>query len=229
MIGNGAIAQQIQTKRDLLSEGNLYFASGVANSGNTTSEEFEREVKLFRKQASIHSADKTIVYFSSLGIFDLCRKTQPYFVHKKFMETLVQRCPNHCIIRLGELVGQTKNTATLTNYFYANLVNGRTTRLFTNALRAPTDIESLVSFLVRKQGEFGNLKVVNLVPPFLYSPVSIYLKLAQVIKASPKFRLDYRSEFFGIPTDNVYKPEDLSSVFITKDRYLEELLAKYYA
>lgn len=229
IIGNGAIAQQIQTKNHLLSQKNVYFASGVSNSSTTNLKDFEREVNLFKQYSQIHSTDKTLVYFSSLGIFDACRSSQPYFIHKKFMESLVQEFPYHCIVRLGELVGQSKNSSTLTNHFYSNLVAGKTTLLFVNALRALTDIESLVSFLVRKQEELGKLRVINLVPPFLYSPTKIYFKFAQITSIPPKYRLIYRDEFFAVPTDNVHRPEEVSSSFVTEDQYLEALLVKYYA
>lgn len=105
IIGNGDIASVLPER-----EGALFFASGVSNSMEKSSLEFNREIKLLSKQPT----DKCIFYFSSLSIY---YKRSPYVEHKKYMEQLIRdKFENYNIIRIGNITwGDNPNT--FINYF----------------------------------------------------------------------------------------------------------------
>lgn len=90
IIGNGTIASVLKDRED-----RLYFASGVADSGEKRESEYQREKDLLLAQdTSCH-----IVYFSTLSI--LYADTR-YTRHKKEMESLVKNnFKLYTIMRLG--------------------------------------------------------------------------------------------------------------------------------
>lgn len=101
IIGNGHIASAIENRK-----GFLFFASGVSDSSCNDYRQFEREVILL-KQIYI-PLSLTIVYFSSINIFD---KDTPYYQHKMEMEARIRAYfKNYWIIRIGNIDWDTKPT-----------------------------------------------------------------------------------------------------------------------
>lgn len=230
IIGSGLIAEQLINHESRLNDKNIYFASGVANSNITDPDQFIREINMFQEVSSKLTSNETIVYFSSLGIFDTYRKTLPYFVHKKFMETLVARHPKFCIVRLGEIVAKSRKNPTLTNYFFFNLKKNEPTLIYSNARRFLTDIDTLMAFLIQNQNALNSLKTINLVPAYSFSPLSIYLEMAKMLSRTPNYSIVERNEYFEIPRANIHCiDEEKLKLGITKTQYLRQLLGKYYA
>lgn len=100
IIGNGDIASVLPDRDDL-----VFFASGVSNSQETSSEEFRREVDLLLKSQDNF---KHLVYFSSLSVLYLDTR---YAQHKRQMEKAVKNFPRYTIIRIGNITwGKNPNT-----------------------------------------------------------------------------------------------------------------------
>lgn len=102
IIGNGDIASALkEVDRDDL----LFFASGVSNSNEMRSEEYERELDLLISQDKL----KHIVYFSSLAVF---YGDTLYVKHKRSREIDIKsNFGNYTIIRLGNITwGSNPNT-----------------------------------------------------------------------------------------------------------------------
>lgn len=92
IVGSGDIASILNDR-----EGALFFASGVSNSSNTNPEPFEREAKLLMSQPR----NLCLFYFSSFSVYT---HDTPYFIHKRFMESLVRAYfPNYNIIRISNI------------------------------------------------------------------------------------------------------------------------------
>ena len=105
IVGHGDIASAIDDRVDF-----LFFASGVSNSREERSSEYQREIDLLLKQ----DKKKHLVYFSSLCVF---YDDSRYAFHKKYMENLVkEKFKNYTIMRLGNITWGT-NPHTLINFF----------------------------------------------------------------------------------------------------------------
>lgn len=108
IIGHGDIASVLPDRDDV-----VFFASGVSNSQESRTSEFQREVALLHRQ----DRTKRLVYFSSLSVF---YSDTRYAKHKRGMEEAIrQYSPRYCIIRIGNIDWGT-NPHTLINYLKAH-------------------------------------------------------------------------------------------------------------
>lgn len=121
IIGDGDIAQALKEvdRSDL-----IFFASGVSNSQETRTEEFDREKQLLF-DTHFADEDKRIVYFGSLSIF---YSDTPYARHKKKMEDYVKMFKNYTIIRLGNITFG-NNPHTIINSMKAQKARGEELRI----------------------------------------------------------------------------------------------------
>lgn len=109
IVGNGDIAEVL---RPIDRDDIVFFASGVSNSKCTDKKQFDRELRLLKKQPK----NQKLVYFSSLSIYF---KDTPYTKHKRNMEKQVKKLfKSYCIVRLGNINWGT-NPNTIINYFKA--------------------------------------------------------------------------------------------------------------
>jgi len=113
IIGTGLIAQAfIQHFED--DPNVIIFASGVSNSRENRSQAFLRERQMLIEALSFQ---KMLVYFSTCSVCDPELQTSPYVMHKKEMEVFVAHsAKDYAIFRLPQVVGETPNPNTLTNY-----------------------------------------------------------------------------------------------------------------
>lgn len=93
ILGKGDIGSILKDR-----EGALFFASGTANSSSCEPEPFEREANLLMEQPR----DLCLFYFSSFSVYS--EPTNCYFIHKRYMESLIRRYfPNYNIIRISNI------------------------------------------------------------------------------------------------------------------------------
>jgi hypothetical protein len=162
ILGRGLLASIF---RDTYSDDNKYiiFASGVSNSKELDTKEFDREVKLF---SSLDINKMHIVYFSSCAIYDLSLQNSPYIQHKLKMEKLVSSSPFFTIFRLPQLVGKTSNKFTLVNYIYYKILQDESFQLWVNARRNFLDIDDAylaMDYIIKN--ELGVNEVINVASP----------------------------------------------------------------
>ncbi len=138
IVGHGDIASVLKDRDD-----RIYFASGVSNSSETRSSEFQREINLLLQQDRFSH----LTYFSSLCVFYL---DSPYSRHKKYMEFVVQHAfANYTIIRLGNITWG-NNPHTIINFLRNKIKNNE-----------PFEIQDTCRYIVNKE-EF--LHWIDLIP-----------------------------------------------------------------
>ncbi len=121
----------------------IIFASGVSNSKEQRSEEFEREFLLLSNVINDNKKSK-FIYFSTCSIFDKQVSETPYVVHKKEVEDYIKKnCQNYIIFRLPTVIGSSKNDKTLFNNFKNKILNSEVMEIQKNSFRFLIDIEDL--------------------------------------------------------------------------------------
>ncbi|WP_330745027.1 hypothetical protein [Chryseobacterium sp. CP-77] len=220
IIGNGLIANSL---KNIDSEENLFFASGVSNSLETTSSEFEREFTLLDKCIESNSNHK-LIYFSTLSIHDQSKQDSLYVLHKKEIENYIKnKCKNYLILRIGNIVGNGGNPNTLFNFLKNQIKNSNQFTVHTKARRLLLDIEDISKFLESYCLHLPN-KVINFSFPYNFD-------LKEIIGAIEKetHRKAYYSEvnegdFYRVDFD-----KEIHDFFsgISPESYLETLTRKY--
>jgi nucleoside-diphosphate-sugar epimerase len=141
VIGNGMVAKAFS--KYSTDENIIIFASGVSNSKEKRSEEFEREFLLLSNVINDNKKSK-FIYFSTCSIFDKQVSETPYVVHKKEVEDYIKKnCQNYIIFRLPTVIGSSKNDKTLFNNFKNKILNSEVMEIQKNSFRFLIDIEDL--------------------------------------------------------------------------------------
>jgi nucleoside-diphosphate-sugar epimerase len=141
VIGNGMVAKAFS--KYSTDENIIIFASGVSNSKEQRSEEFEREFLLLSNVINDNKKSK-FIYFSTCSIFDKQVSETPYVVHKKEVEDYIKKnCQNYIIFRLPTVIGSSKNDKTLFNNFKNKILNSEVMEIQKNSFRFLIDIEDL--------------------------------------------------------------------------------------
>jgi len=220
IIGNGLIASSL---KNIDSEDMLFFASGVSNSLETRSSEFEREFSLL-KNALENNRDSKLVYFSTLSINDQSKQNSHYVLHKKEIENYIQEnSENYLILRIGNIVGKGGNPNTLFNYLKAQIANNNKFALHTKARRLLIDIDDIALFLDLNCAQLKN-KTINFAYPYYYD-------LSEIINAI-QLKMDKKANYDEVNEGDFYKvtfDENINNFFskTTAEDYIKTLTEKY--
>jgi hypothetical protein len=108
IIGSGLIAN---TFREYVNDKeNIIFASGVSNSSESRSNEFQREKELLSNTV-YNYPNKTLVYFSTCAFDDKYFSESSYLIHKKEMEFWIfKNVSSYYIFRIPQLIGSNNET-----------------------------------------------------------------------------------------------------------------------
>lgn len=205
----------------------VVFASGVSNSGEIRATEFERERELL--QATLNSK-RLILYFSTCSVHDPDLARSPYVQHKIAMEAMVlQDARTNCIFRLPQVVGQSDNPHTLTNYLYHQISTGARFQVWLNARRNLIDISDAVAIitdLVSSHQADGS--IMNIACPFSV-PVPELVRIFETV-------LNKKANFESVAAGADYTI-DVRQAQLTAARlgiefganYVDNLIRKYYA
>lgn len=161
VIGRGLIASVFSPYQE--QDRFVIFASGVSDSKTTRSEEFDREFNLL-KEAITANPGKTFVYFSTCSVYDPDLKENAYIKHKLRLEEYIQgHAGSYHIFRVSNIVGHTGNPATVVNFFYHHIREGRSFNLWVDSVRNLIDIDDVFRVVdhILQQGLFKN-QVVNI-------------------------------------------------------------------
>ena len=140
IIGKGMIANAL---KEIDMDEVLFFCSGVSNSQETNENEFLREKNLLK---SYENSNKKIIYFSSYFLNFKQYLTNRYYSHKLEMEQIIQNSyENYTIYRLPQIVGNSKNLNTLTNYLFNKITNHEPLNIYKNTkfVQKPKHVSSL--------------------------------------------------------------------------------------
>jgi len=142
IIGKGLLARSFEPHFGKDPE-TVIFASGVSNSLETRSSEFEREHSLLRE---LQSGDpKRLVYFGSCGVTVENGELTPYMKHKRLMESLVLSSAGGLVLRLPQVVGAMGNPNTLSNFIHDRIESGEHFTVWAHAERNLIDIDDLIA------------------------------------------------------------------------------------
>lgn len=220
IIGNGLIANSL---KNIDSEDLVFFASGVSNSLENRSSEFERELSLLKATLENNRTAK-FIYFSTLSINDQSKQDSLYVLHKKEIENYIKNyAENYLILRIGNIVGKGGNPNTLFNFLNTQITNDRQFVVHSNARRLLIDIDDISNFLKSNCVDIKN-EIINCAYPYYYNLKEI-IEVIQ-IKTDKKAIYEETNEgdFYKVPFD-----KNISDFFsgIDSDEYLELLVKKY--
>lgn len=137
IIGNGLIAKAFEKYN--YDNDVLIFSSGVSNSKENRSSEFEREFKLIKENIV---QEKKFIYFSTISIVD-GSKNSPYIQHKLNIEKFIsENHKNYLIFRLPIVVGINANKVTFFNNIKNKIINNEVIDIY-NVKRYLIDVDDL--------------------------------------------------------------------------------------
>lgn len=194
VIGKGLIASVVSPYRE--QERFVIFASGVSDSKTTNPDAFEREFDLLKDTLASHQ-DKLLVYFSTCSINDPDLQENAYIKHKLRLEKYIRENASHfTIFRVSNIVGQTGNPATVVNFFYYHIKEGRHFNLWVNSVRNLIDIDDMFHLTdhILQKGLFRN-QVINIANPHDY-PVK---DIVAALESAMGKKADYTPVNKGIP------------------------------
>ncbi len=225
IIGNGLIATLFidSDKEDV-----IFFASGVSNSLETKSSEFEREENLIRKTIT-ENPEKTFVYFSTCSIYDSSKTESPYVLHKLRMEQTVKNtAQKYLILRVSNAVGNGGNPNLLMNYLVRSAKNDETISVHTKATRNLIDAEDIKNITLQLLEEKQQSKIINIAYLQNYSIVEILEIIERFYHKKLNLNLIKSGSGYGInvtETENYFHEKNLTD----KELYLCGILKKYYS
>ncbi|PWW29915.1 MULTISPECIES: NAD(P)-dependent oxidoreductase [unclassified Chryseobacterium] len=220
IIGNGLIANSL---KNIDSEENLFFASGVSNSLETTSSEFEREFTLLNKCIESNRNHK-LIYFSTLSIHDQSKQDSLYVLHKKEIENYIKnKCKNYLILRIGNIVGNGGNPNTLFNFLKNQIKNSHQFTVHTKARRLLLDIDDISKFLESYCLHLPN-KVINFSFPYNFDLKEIIGAIEKETHQKAYYSEVNEGDFYRVDFD-----KEIHDFFsgISPESYLETLTRKY--
>ena len=148
IIGNGMIAKSF---KNFNLANTCIFASGVADSTETDLLLYKKEFELLKRTINQFPQFR-FVYFSTLSIFKF--EYNEYVKHKLFIENYIENnLDNYLILRLPNIVGQTKNQNQLLPFLFQKISNNSEIDVKDNTYRDLIDVEDLpkiVKFLIEK-------------------------------------------------------------------------------
>lgn len=227
IIGRGMLAKSMERIDNDYAK-YIFFCSGVSNSKEVDGSEYKREKELLMKYLS---RDKCLIYFSSYFVgFDKYLE-EKYYKHKQEMELLVSsNFKYYKIFRLAQVVGNSKNNFTLTNFLYNSILNGSQINIYENVKRNLIDIDDIVSVLeyINKHNLFLN-KTTNLISTKSFEIEKIVETFELVLnrKAIKNVQENKEKDFNIIISEEILNLYGLLGIKFD-EVYLEKLIKKYY-
>ena len=225
IFGNGLLAKTFSTSfHD--DEDVLVFASGVSNSKETSQDAFRRERTLLDMALAQR---KLILYFSTCSVNDPELFHTPYVQHKLAMERLISDARRFCIFRLPQVVGNTPNPHTLTNFLYRQIKGQLPFYILKRAKRNLIDVcdaAKIVTHLVTTKRAEG--VITNVACPYSVDIAELVCTFENV--------LGIQAVCDTIDAGASYEIETVLSTKIAKEvgvifdpQYVKNLIRKYYA
>ncbi|ALR31834.1 hypothetical protein ATE47_15525 [Chryseobacterium sp. IHB B 17019] len=220
IIGNGLIANSL---KNIDSEDYLFFASGVSNSLETRSSEFEREFSLLKTNLE-NSNGKKFIYFSTLSVNDQSKQGSHYVLHKLEIEDYIKKnCENYLVLRIGNIVGKGGNPNTLFNFLKNQIKNNAHFKVHSKARRLLLDIDDIADFLSSNCIAVKN-DTINFAYPYYYDLKEIIGAIQNEMQKQANYEESDEGDFYKVDFDA--KTNDFFAG-TTADEYLKILAQKY--
>lgn len=226
VIGKGMVATAFKDyQRD---DDFVIFASGVSNSKNTNTADYEREFTLLKDTIEKYKG-KTLVYFSTCSINDPGEVNSPYIIHKLRTEDFIkQNAVSFYIFRVSNLVGKSVNQNTLLNFFYYHMKNKINFDLWSNSTRNLIDVDDMFRIVdhILQRNLFRN-KIINVANPVSYNVKDIIAVLESVLGIKANYIPISKGSYFTIDLSLILPIiNDLNIEF--GEKYLPDVIKKYY-
>lgn len=223
--GNGLIASSF-VKYFTNNDSYSIFAAGVSNSAEKNNEAFMREKISLLKCIE---ENRFLVYFSTCSLNDITLLDTPYVRHKLEMESICASASRYLIFRLPQVVGNTANPHTLTNYFYNSIAGNRKFKVWRNASRVLIDVDDVASIVTYLLGEsVPSGSTINIAHPYALPALEIVEIFQSILGIKANFELIDEGSVYAI--DCSLATDVAKVVAINFDRhYTERLIRKYYA
>lgn len=219
IIGSGLIAKALN---NIDSDNMLFFASGVSNSLETRSSEFEREFTLLKN--TLENNKGKLIYFSTLSIHDQSKQDSHYVLHKLNIENYIKNnCEDYLILRIGNIVGNGGNPNTLFNFLKTQIINDNKFVIHQKARRLLLDIDDISRFLGSGCVLVKN-QTINLAYPYYYDLKEIVGAIQEKIDKPAHYDEINEGDFYKVAFD-----DNVNDFFagITANEYLKMLTQKY--
>lgn len=227
IVGDGMIASAVKKiDRDDV----LFFCSGVSNSNELSEESYLKEKNLLKQYLN---TQKCLIYFGSYFVCFEHYLSLRYYRHKMEMENLIkQNSSLYKIFRLPQVVGNSNNKYTLTNFLFNAIIQRKMLYLHKNARRKLVDIDDIVSIIcyINDNDIFCN-ETINLVPTNSYSIFEIVSAFEEILNIKALFVVqDYNEVNVD---DSVLCTQEIKNIFdkfgvFFDDLYLKQVIKKYY-
>ena len=225
IIGSGFIANSFR-KFHLDKKNILIFASGVSNSKEKKSKNFEREVNLLKKYSK---SKKIFIYFSTISVYDNYLKQSLYVKHKLRVEKIIKESyKNFYIFRLPQIAGINKNKNTILNYLYFNIKAQKKITIWSNSMRNVLDILDvikIVNFCLKKNKKKKN--IINIMNPFNIHITTIVNIFEKILKKKALHNIIKIKSAVNTKKINFFKPPKILGIKFKKN-YTDIILRKYY-
>lgn len=148
IIGDGFLAKNFSKIKTHIKKSNyLIFAAGISDSKTNSKYKLKREIRIFKKFTNKNYL-KNIVYISTADINNNLKKKDLYVKNKIIIENLIKkRFKNYIILRLPQIIGNSKNKKTLINYFFQSIKKGKKILVYNNVRRNVLDIDDVIKVL----------------------------------------------------------------------------------
>ena len=225
IIGSGFIANSFR-KSNFNTKDYIIFASGVSNSKEDKSKNFEREVKLLKKYSKF---EKSFIYFSTISIYDNYLRKSLYVKHKLRIEKIIKKSfKSFYIFRLPQIAGVNKNKNTLLNYLYFNIKSKKKITLWSNSFRNILDILDvikIVNFYIKNNNKKKN--IINIMNPFNIPVTRIVNIFEKILKKKAICNLIKIKSLVDIKKIKFFRPQKVAGIKFKKN-YTNLVLKKYY-
>ena len=228
VIGNGLMAKTFNSYNN--DEDIIIFGSGVSNSIETKSLEFEREYQLIKDTVAKYPNAK-LVYFSTCSIDDDCVNERPYVKHKIRMEHhIVSHINNHLILRVSNVVGSQGNANTILNFLVDAVKSGNEIELWKFAERNLIDADDIKLIVDDVLKHNISNEIINIALRESVLVVAIVKQIESFLNTKAHIRFIDKGNSLQIDTSKIVASLDkIEELKGTKLQYINNLLLKYYS
>lgn len=222
IVGNGLLATSFISLDDY--KDYLIFASGVSDSNETSSKEFDRERDLLLTCLN-ENKELKIIYFSSIlvGVSD-----NKYYNHKLEMENIIKNTSNNYIIfRVPQIIGFGGNKNNLIKTITNSIKKDLEITIYKDVDRSLVDVEDIVKVvnyckdkIVRQTLYFSDIEKMSVTN--LCNQIGLYLNKKPILKVKNNPEIKNWNVNNSEMIDKA-----ISSLSINKNDYTYKIIKKY--
>ena len=214
IIGTGFLASKFKRYHDFLKRNNtVVYAAGISNSLEVNKKKLHREI--VKIDNFLKKNQKKIIYISTYSVTDSSRSKKQYVKNKiKIEKLIIKKSKDYLIIRMPEIIGNSKNPNTLTNFFYERVLKMKKFILFKNSRRNLLEVNDAIINTIKIIKLYKNKnKIVNLLNKKFYTPLMIVKTFENILNKKANFKFSnlkkgkwtLKENFFVSPKKNYLK------------------------